>query len=108
MPLNLSLNLATVRMQWKLPQAVEAAVRHGFVGVAPWREMVEETGIAESARIFRANGVRVTGYCRGGLFGAGGRDNFKAAIGDNKRLIHAAPAIADEGMVAIGGALAPE
>src|SRR5712672_1619601 len=72
MPLNLSLNLATVRMQWKLPQAVEAAARHGFAGVAPWREMVQETGIAESARIFKANGVRVTGYCRGGLFGGGG------------------------------------
>jgi len=67
--LNLSLNLATVRMQWKLPQAVEAAARHGFTGVAPWREMVQETGIAESARVFKANGMRVTGYCRGGLFG---------------------------------------
>ena len=30
MPLNLSLNLATVRVQWKLSQAVEAAARHGF------------------------------------------------------------------------------
>src|SRR5215470_12201630 len=80
MLLSLSLNLATVRMQWKLPQAVEAAVRHGFAGVAPWREMVQETGIAETARICRDNGLRVTGYCRGGLFGAGGRENFKAAI----------------------------
>src|SRR5258708_3433080 len=107
MPLNLSLNLATVRVQWKLPQAVEAAVRHGFVGVAPWREMVEETGIAESARIFRANGVRVTGYCRGGLFGAGGRENFKTAVDDNKRMIDEAAAIAAEGIVVIGGGLSP-
>src|SRR5215468_10764773 len=106
MSLNLSLNLATVRMQWKLPQAVEAAARHGFAGVAPWREMVQETGIKESARIFRANGVRVTGYCRGGLFGAGGRENFKAAIDDNKRMIDEAAAIAAEGIVVIGGGLA--
>jgi hypothetical protein len=62
MPFDLSLNLATVRMQWKLPQAVEAAARHEFAGVAPWREMVQETGVAESARIFRAHGLRVTGY----------------------------------------------
>jgi sugar phosphate isomerase/epimerase len=102
MPLSLSLNLATVRTQWKLPQAVEAAARHGFAGVAPWREMVEETGIAESARIFAANGVRVTGYCRGGLFGAGGRKNFKAAIDDNE-----AAGIAAECIVIIGGGLAP-
>src|SRR5262249_30617117 len=108
MSLNLSLNLATVRTQWKLPQAAEAAARHGFAGVAPWREMVEETGIAESARIFKANGMRVTGYCRGGLFGAGGRKDLKAAIDDNKRMIDEAAAIAAEGIVVIGGGLAPE
>jgi sugar phosphate isomerase/epimerase len=107
MSLDLSLNLATVRVQWKLPQAVEAAARHGFSGVAPWHEMVEETGIAESGRIFKANGMRVTGYCRGGLFGAGGRKNFKAAIDDNKRMIDEAAAIAAEAVVIIGGGLAP-
>jgi sugar phosphate isomerase/epimerase len=107
MSLELSLNLATVRMQWKLPQAVEAAARHGFSGVAPWREMVQETGITESARIFKANGMRVTGYCRGGLFGAGGRSNFQAAIDDNARMIDEAAAIEAEGIVVIGGGLAP-
>ena len=107
MPLNLSLNLATVRMQWKLPQAVEAAARHGFSGVAPWREMVQEAGIAESARVFKANGVRVTGYCRGGLFAAGGRERLKAAIDDNKRMIDEAAAIAAECIVVIAGGLAP-
>src|SRR4029077_17962804 len=93
--------------QWKLPQAVEAAARHGFAGVAPWREVVQETGIAESARIFKANGIRVTGYCRGGLFGAGGRENLQAATDDNKRMIDEAAAIAAEGIVIIGGGLAP-
>jgi sugar phosphate isomerase/epimerase len=104
---DLSLNLATVRMQWKLPQAVEAAARHGFTGVAPWREMVLETGIAESARIFRAHGLRVTGYCRGGLFGAGGREKFQDAVDDNKRMIDEAAAIGAECIVVIGGGLAP-
>ena len=107
MPLNLSLNLATVRVQWKLSQAVEAAARHGFAGIAPWREMVQETGIAESARIFGANGMRVTGYCRGGLFGANGREKFQDAVDDNKRMIDEAAAIAAEGIVVIGGGLAP-
>src|ERR1700687_2269899 len=107
MPLDLSLNLATVRAQWKLPQAVAAAARHGFAGVAPWREMVQETGIAESARIFRAHGVRVTGSCRGGLFGAGGKDRFHDAIDDNKRMIDEAAAIGAECIVVIGGGLAP-
>jgi sugar phosphate isomerase/epimerase len=106
MPLDLSLNLATVRKQWSLPLAVAAAARHGFAGVAPWREMVQETGIAESARIFRAHGLRVTGYCRGGLFAAGGRDKLQEAIEDNKRMIDEAAAIGAECIVVIGGGLA--
>ena len=107
MPHDLSLNLATVRRQWKLPEAVEAAARHGFAGVAPWREMVQERGVAECARIFRANGMRVTGYCRGGLFGAEGRDKFRDAVDDNKRMIDEAAAISAEAIVVIGGGLAP-
>src|ERR1700746_2129742 len=99
MTLNLSLNLATVRAQWKLPQAVEAAARHGFTGVAPWRDMVAETGIAQSARIFRHHGLRVTGYCRGGLFGADGREKFGHAVDDNKRMIDEAAAIGAECIV---------
>jgi sugar phosphate isomerase/epimerase len=104
---SLSLNLATVRQQWKLPQAVEAAARHGFAGVAPWREMVQEIGIAESARIFRANDLLVTGYCRGGLFAAAGREKLKEAVEDNKRMIDEAAAIGAECIVVIGGGLAP-
>jgi sugar phosphate isomerase/epimerase len=102
---DLSLNLATVRAQWKLPQAVAAAARYGFAGVAPWREMVQETGIAESARIFRAHGLRVTGYCRGGLFAAAGRAQLQAAIDDNRRMIDEAVAIGAEMIVMIGGGL---
>jgi sugar phosphate isomerase/epimerase len=107
MSLDLSLNLATVRAQWKLPEAVEAAARHGFTGVAPWREMVRETGIAESDQIFRAHGMRVTGYCRGGLFGAGGADKFQDAVDDNRRMVDEAAAIGAECIVVIGGGLAP-
>src|ERR1700690_1819432 len=107
MTLDLSLNLATVRQQWKLPQAVEAAARHGFAGVAPWREMVQETGVAASAQIFKDNGLRVTGYCRGGLFGAGGADKFQSAVDDNKRMIDEAAAIGAECVVIIAGGLPP-
>jgi sugar phosphate isomerase/epimerase len=107
MPLDVSLNLATVRRQWTLPQAVAAAVRHGFVGVAPWREMVRETGVGESARVFKGSGVRVTGYCRGGLFAVQGRDGFQAAVDDNRRMIDEGAAIGAECIVVIGGGLAP-
>jgi len=42
----LSLNLATVRKQWSMREAVDGAARHGFAGVAPWRDMVAEIGTA--------------------------------------------------------------
>jgi sugar phosphate isomerase/epimerase len=104
---DVSLNLATVRRQWGLRDAVEAAARHGFAGVAPWREMVQETGIAESARLFRDSGLRVTGYCRAGLFPAADAAGRQAAIDDNKRAIDEAAAIGAENLVMIGGGLPP-
>jgi sugar phosphate isomerase/epimerase len=105
--LDISLNLATVRRQWKLPEATVAAVRHGFAGIAPWRDMVVETGVAESARVFKGSGLRVTGYCRGGLFAAGGLDKLQEAVDDNKRMIDEAATIGAECIVVIGGGLAP-
>jgi sugar phosphate isomerase/epimerase len=100
-----SLNLATVRKQWGLRDAVEAAARHGFAGVAPWREMVQDFGLAESARLFRDSGLRVTGYCRAGLFPAADVAARQAAIDDNKRAIDEAAAIGAENLVMIGGGL---
>ena len=101
----LSLNLATVRKQWTLREAVAGAARHGFAGIAPWRDMVAETGTGEAARIFRDSGLRVTGYCRGGLFPAPDAAGRQAAIDDNKRMIDEAAAIGAECIVIIGGGL---
>ena len=106
-PLDLSLNLATVRRQWGMRDAVAAAARHGFAGVAPWRDMVQEAGVAEAARIFQESGLRVTSYCRGGLFAAAGREKLQGAIDDNTRMIDEAVAIGAEQIVVIGGGLPP-
>jgi len=102
---DVSLNLATVRKQWGLRDAVAAAARHGFAGIAPWREMVQEFGLAESAKLFRDSGLRVTGYCRAGLFPAEDAAGRQAAIDDNKRAIDEAAAIGAENLVMIGGGM---
>src|SRR6266851_8519086 len=101
----LSLNLATVRRQWTLAEAVEACARYGLAGVAPWRDQVIAAGPAEAARIFKANDMRVTGYCRGGLFPAADAAGRQAAIDDNKRMIDEAAEIGAECIVIIGGGL---
>jgi sugar phosphate isomerase/epimerase len=100
----LSLNLATVR-QWSFREAVEACGRYGLAGIAPWREQVVALGPKEASQIIKANGLRVTGYCRGGLFPAVDEAGRQAAIDDNRRMIDEAATIEAEGIVVIGGGL---
>ena len=76
----LSINLATVREQWDLREAVEGCVRHRISAIDPWRDQVAKIGLDESARIIKANGMQVTGYCRGGMFTAADAAGRQAAI----------------------------
>jgi sugar phosphate isomerase/epimerase len=101
----LSINLATVREQWSLAEAVEACARHGIRAIDPWRDQVAATGLAEAARIIKHNGMRVTGYCRGGLFPAADAAGRAAAIDDNKRAVDEAATIGAECLVLIAGGL---
>jgi sugar phosphate isomerase/epimerase len=95
----LSINLATVREQWGLREAVEACARHGITAVDPWRDQVAKLGLAEAARVIKANGMRVTGYCRGGLF------TSPDAVADNKRALDEAAALGAECLVLVCGGL---
>ena len=101
----LSINLATVRQQWNLREAVEACVRHGIRAVDPWRDQVAALGLDESVRVIKANGMRVTGYCRGGMFPAADAAGRLAAIDDNKRAIDEAAALGAECLVLVAGGL---
>jgi len=97
----LSINLATVREQWDLREAVEACVRHGIKAVDPWRDQVTKLGLAESVRVIKGADVHVSGYCRGGMFTSPG------AIDDNRRAIDEAAALGAECLVLVCGGLAP-
>jgi sugar phosphate isomerase/epimerase len=101
----LSINLATVREQWNLREAVEACRRHGISMIDPWRDQVAKMGLEESARIIRDNGMRVTGYCRGGFFPAATVEGRTAANDDNKRALDEAAAIGAECLVLVVGGL---
>jgi sugar phosphate isomerase/epimerase len=101
----LSINLATVRQQWNLREAVEACARHGIGAVDPWRDQVAAIGLTESARVIKANGMRVTGYCRGGMFPAIDAAGRQTAIDDNRRAIDEAATIGAECLVLVVGGL---
>jgi sugar phosphate isomerase/epimerase len=101
----LAINLATVRAQWNLREAVEGCARHGIRAIDPRRDQVAAAGVDEAARIIRANGMRVTGYCRGGTFPAADAAGRAAAIDDNRRAIDEAATIGAECLVFVVGGL---
>lgn len=101
----LSLNTATVRERWGLEQTIEGCARHGFGGIAPWRDQVQALGAAAAGQRIRDAGLRVSGYCRGGMFTAADDAGFRAAIDDNRRAIDEAAAIAAECLILVAGGL---
>jgi sugar phosphate isomerase/epimerase len=101
----LSMNLATVREQWTLIEAVEACARHGIKAVDPWRDQVAKVGLGEAVRAIKDNGLQVSGYCRGGMFTAPDAAGRQAAIDDNKRAIDEAAALGAQCLVFVVGGL---
>ena len=99
----LSINLATLREQWDMRQAVDACVKHGITAIAPWRDQVEKIGLAEAARIIRDNGLRVTDLCRGGMFPAPDAADRQRQIDDNKRAVDEAAALGADALVLVVG-----
>ena len=101
----LSINLATVRQQWNLVEAVEACARHGITAVDPWRDQVATVGLDTAVRAIKDNGMAVSGYCRGGMFPAADAAGRQMAIDDNKRAIDEAAAVGAQCLVFVVGGL---
>jgi sugar phosphate isomerase/epimerase len=102
----LSINLATVREQWDLREAVEGCAKLGIRAVTPWRDQVERIGLRESARIIQDHGMRVTGLCRGGMFPAPTAEARQARIDDNRRAVEEAATLGADCLVLVVGGLA--
>ena len=98
-PSLLSLNTATVKKQWTLAQMIEGCARHGICGISPWRDKLAEMGVREAARAIKANGLTVTGLCRGGFFTA--RD----WLDDNRSAIDEAHTLGAQCLVLVVGGL---
>ena len=101
----LSLNTATVRAQWKLPEIIAGCARHGIRGIAPWRDQVATTGVNEAAQRIRDAGLTVTGLCRGGMFPAPDREGRRAARDDNRRAVDEAVTLGARCLVLVVGGL---
>lgn len=98
-PSKLSLNAATVKKQWTLAQIIDGCARHGIRGISPWRDQVAAMGLKEAAKAIKANGLTVTGLCRGGFFTA------KDWLDDNQRAIEEAHTLGAQCLVLVVGGL---
>ncbi len=102
----LSLNAATVRKRWNLSQIIDGCARHGIGGIAPWRDQVAACGLDIVAQQIKDAGLRVSGYCRGGMFPAGTAAQRAANIEDNLRAVDEAVTLGSECLVLVVGGLA--
>ncbi len=100
-----SLNVATVRTQWSLPECIAGCARHGIGAIAPWRDKLVECGVDEAARMIADHGLRVSGLCRGGMFPAADAAGRQAALDDNRQAVDQAVAIGAACLVLVVGGL---
>ena len=101
----LSLNTATVRAQWTLPDIIAGCARHGIRGISPWRDQVAAAGLKDTAQRIRDAGLVVSGYCRGGMFPAVDREGRRAARDDNRRAVDEALTVGARCLVLVVGGL---
>lgn len=105
----LSINTATLRKQGgverSLPDILDQCGRYGIRAVSPWRDQVAAAGLDEVARIVRAHGLALSGYCRGGMFTATDDAGLQAADDDNLRALDEACTLDAACLVLVVGAL---
>jgi len=101
----LSLNTATVRERWTLEEIIEGCARHGIRRISPWRDQVAKCGLAKAAKLIRTYGLRLSGYCRGGMFPAADEAGRARARDDNRRALDEALTVGAECLVLVVGGL---
>jgi sugar phosphate isomerase/epimerase len=103
----LSINIATVREQWDLRQAIEGIARAGIPALSVWRDRLEALGLKEAVRLIKGHGLAVSGLCRGGMFTQAGKGGLAQTLADNRRAVDEAAALEAACLVLIAGGLPP-
>ena len=101
----LSINTATLRPKWTMPQIADGCARHGIPAISPWRDQVATCGLQVASRAIRAAGLVLSGYCRGGMFPAADQAGLAAALEDNFRAVDEACELGSPCLVLVVGAL---
>ncbi len=87
----LSINTATVRksrgQDLPLTDIIEACVSRGINAISPWRDQVAAVGLNTISKLVKTHGLKLSGYCRGGMFPATTVAGIQAADADNRQAV---------------------
>jgi sugar phosphate isomerase/epimerase len=87
----LSINTATVRksrgQDLPLTDIIEACVSRGIKAISPWRDQVAAVGLNTVSKLVKTHGLKLSGYCRGGMFPAATAAGIQAADADNRQAV---------------------
>jgi sugar phosphate isomerase/epimerase len=105
----LSINTATVRksngMDLPLPKIIEACVERGIGAISPWRDQVTAAGLSVVSKLVKSHGLKLSGYCRGGMFPAVDSQATQAAELDNRMAVDEACELNAQCLVLVVGGL---
>lgn len=105
----LSINTATVRksngMDLPLPKIIEACVERGMGAISPWRDQVTAAGLSVVSKLVKSHGLKLSGYCRGGMFPAVDSQATQAAELDNRMAVDEACELNAQCLVLVVGGL---
>jgi sugar phosphate isomerase/epimerase len=87
----LSINTATVRksrgQDLPLTDIIEACVSRCIKAISPWRDQVAAVGLNTVSKLVKTHGLKLSGYCRGGMFPAATAAGIQAADADNRQAV---------------------
>jgi sugar phosphate isomerase/epimerase len=105
----LSVNTATVRkslgQELPLTDILDACARHEIKAVSPWRDQVAAIGLKKVSTQIKSLGLKLSGYCRGGMFPATDAAGLQAAADDNCRAVDEACELGAPCLVLVVGGL---
>ncbi len=105
----LSINTATVRksrgQDLPLTDIIEACVRREIKAISPWRDQVAAVGLSTVSKLVKTHGLKLSGYCRGGMFPAATLAGTQAADADNRKAVDEACELNSTCLVLVVGGL---
>jgi sugar phosphate isomerase/epimerase len=86
-----------------MKEAADGCARAGLSWIGLWRHKIQEAGLAESKRIIRDSGLKVSSICRGGMFPAATAAERDKRLEDNFRAVEEAAELGTDLLVLVCG-----